>query len=183
MRKLIFLTFILAGLIFAEQMNFSEYLLVEINKKAPDFSLYDAIKRKKHKISDNKDKKIVLINFWATYCGPCKQEFPGFVKLYEKYKDRIEIVAISIEKDNKKISEFAKEYKLNFPVFMDYTKICINQYIRPGSTAALPTNILVDKAGNIVEIANTLEEKKLEEWIIKYTGAETNPGSTKKNKE
>ena len=171
MRKLLILVLILTSLSFAEQINFKDYLLVEKNKKAPDFSLYDVIKRKKYSLSENRNNKIVLINFWATYCGPCKLEFPGFVKLYDKYKDKIEILAISIEKDNKKISGFSKELKLNFPVFMDYTKLCINQYIKPGSTAALPTNILVDKEGNILEIATTLEEKKLEEWIIKYSGS------------
>jgi peroxiredoxin len=172
MKKSIVLMFVLTGLIFAEQISFSEYLLVEKNKKAPDFSLYDVIKREKHSLAGNRDKKLVLINFFATYCGPCKLEFPGFVRLYDKNKDKIEILAVSIEKDIRKISAFAKEYKLTFPVFMDYTKVCINQYIKQGSTAALPTNILVDREGYILEITNTLEEKKLEEWIIKYAGDE-----------
>ena len=179
MRKSLILALIFTGLVFAEQKNFSEYLLVEKNKKAPDFSLYDVIKRKKYCMSSNKDNKLVLINFFATYCGPCKLEFPGFVTLYEKYKDKIEILAISIEKDNKKISAFSKEFKLNFPVFMDYTKLCINQYIKPGSTAALPTNILVGKDGNILEITTTLEEKKFEEWIIKYAGEGKDSPATK----
>ena len=53
---------------------------------------------------------------------------------------------------------------------MDYTKAAIAQYIRPGSTAALPTNILVGKDGVILEITTSLEEKTLEDWIKKYGG-------------
>jgi|GEM_PF-1293736 len=171
-RLLILFTIIFTGIIFAEQIDYRDYLLVEKNKKAPDFSLFDAIKRDKYTLSKIRENKIVLVNFFATYCVPCKQEFPGFVKLYEKNKDKIEILAVSIEKDNKKIVEFSKELKLNFPVFMDYTKLCINQYIKPGSTLALPTNILVGKNGIILEITNTLEAKKLEEWIVKYSDKE-----------
>jgi len=147
-----------------------DYLLVQKNKIAPEFSLYDSIKRKKYSVVENREKKLLLINFFATYCKPCKQEFPGFVKLYEKYGDNLQILAISIEKDNRIITEFAKELNLNFPVFMDYTKAAIAQYIRPGSTAALPTNILVGKDGVILEITTSLEEKTLEDWIKKYGG-------------
>lgn len=171
MKKLVMICAILCSFLLAEERITFEYLLVEKGKSAPEFSLYDSVKRKKFSVAENRENKLLLINFWATYCKPCKQEFPGFIKLYEKYSDKLQILAVSIEKDNKKISEFAKELKLNFPVFMDYTKVCINQYIKPGSTAALPTNILVGKDGTILEITTTLDEKTLEEWIIKYSGA------------
>ena len=172
MKKLFLICIVLCSFFLAEERVAFDYLLVEKGKIAPEFSLYDSIKRKKHSVAENRDKKLLLINFWATYCKPCKQEFPGFVKLFEKYGNNIQILAVSIEKDNKKIADFAKEMKLNFPVFMDYTKVAINQYIKPGSTAALPTNILVGKDGTILEITTTLEEKTLEEWIIKYSGAD-----------
>ncbi len=170
MKKLLILALVLCSYFLAEEKIAIDYLLVQKGAIAPEFSLYDSIKRKKYSVGENREKKLLLINFFATYCKPCKQEFPGFSKLYEKYGKSLQILAISVEKDNKKISDFAKELNLNFPVFMDYTKASINQYIKPASTAALPTNILVGKDGVILEITTTLEEKTLEEWVIKYSG-------------
>jgi len=170
MKKVLILSIILCSFFLADEKVTFDYLLVQKGKVAPEFSLYDSIQRKKYSVIENREKKLLLINFFATYCKPCKQEFPAFEKLYKKYGDKLQILAVSIEKDSKKISDFAKELKLTFPVFMDYTKISINQYIKPASTAALPTNILVGKDGTILEITTTLEEKTFEEWIIKYAG-------------
>jgi len=68
------------------------------------------------KMADYKGK-VVLLNFWATWCGPCKSEIPSFVELYSKYKDRgLVIVGVSIDDSPEQLQAFMKEYRMNYPV-------------------------------------------------------------------
>lgn len=62
--------------------------------------------------------KIVLVNFWATWCPPCLKEIPVFNELYEKYSDKFEIIGVLFEKDKdpKELEEFIKKYNIKFPI-------------------------------------------------------------------
>ena len=66
-----------------------------------------------------KEKEAVLINVWATWCGPCKNEFPYMQQTYEDYRDRVEVIALSCERSdtNDVLAAFAKEYGLTFEQF------------------------------------------------------------------
>ena len=95
-----------------------------------------------------KDHEAVLINFWASWCGPCRNEFPAINKVYEEYKDKVAFIALSIEpKDsNDKISSFRQENGLTLPMGRDegdklyaYTK-----------TNNVPVTVIVDRFGNVV---------------------------------
>ena len=109
---------------------------------APDFELV-ALDGQSYRLSDMRGK-VVLINFWATWCGPCVKEMPVLVRLYEKYREAgFEILAISAETDKSKVSEFVKEHKLLFPVLLG-TKI-----ERLYGVNGIPDNIFVDRSGNI----------------------------------
>ena len=68
------------------------------------------------KMADYKGK-VVIVNFWATWCGPCKVEIPDFVKLYAEYKDKgLVIVGVSIDDSPEQLQGFMKQYKMNYPV-------------------------------------------------------------------
>ena len=81
---------------------------------------FDFILKNEHnvpvKMADYKGK-VVLLNFWATWCGPCKVEIPAFVDLYAQYKDQgLVIVGVSVDDSPEQLQAFMKEYKMNYPV-------------------------------------------------------------------
>jgi len=90
--------------------------------------------------------KVVIVNFWATWCGPCKVEIPDFVKLYAEYKDKgLVIVGISIDDSAEQLRGFMKEFNMNYPVVQ----------MRPevedawGPFYGYPTSFIVARDGSI----------------------------------
>ena len=98
-------------------------------------------------ISDELNGKIVLINFWATWCPPCKKEMPAFVKLQEKYKDKFVVVGVLMEKDKDKaeVQKFLDEYKINFPITVDNDNFKFAKDI--GNVQRFPESFLFSKGG------------------------------------
>ena len=101
------------------------------------YSLYDTLK----------EKKMVLINLWASWCGPCKSEFPFMETAYEAYKDDIEIFALSCEEGDtdEVIADYVESMGMTFPVGRDTPKLLDESF----QTGAVPTSILVDRFGVI----------------------------------
>ena len=93
---------------------------VEERKPAPDFTLKDEAGRDVT-LSDYRGK-VVLLNFWATWCGPCKIEMPWFVAFQRKYKDQgFTVIAVSLDEEGwDVVRPFVEEYGLNFPVVVGY---------------------------------------------------------------
>jgi thiol-disulfide isomerase/thioredoxin len=88
--------------------------------------------------------KVVLIDFWATWCFPCVQEMPSLKKLHDKYKDKgLEILAVSIDDDSSKVRPFAMENGLNFSVA--HSPALGKQF----KATPIPTNLLIDQNGNL----------------------------------
>ncbi|MFA5388562.1 MAG: TlpA disulfide reductase family protein [Candidatus Omnitrophota bacterium] len=116
-------------------------------KKAPEFSLKD-INGKQVSLSDFKGK-VLIIDFWATWCPPCKQEVPHFIELYDQYKDKgLEIIGIALDWQGEKVvPKFVSEYKINYPVVLGNDEVS-GLY---GGIAAIPTTFLVDREGNIIK--------------------------------
>ena len=115
-----------------------------INKPSKDFQL-EAIDGRKYRLSDLKGK-VVLLNFWATWCGPCVGEMPLLSKTYKKYKDRgFEILAVSGDDpgDREKVLQFAKTHGLTFPVLYD------DGVAKLYDVVGYPGNIFIDRQGNI----------------------------------
>lgn len=97
------------------------------------------------KLADYKGK-VVIVNFWATWCGPCKVEIPDFVKLYAEYKDKgLVIVGISVDDSPEQLQAFMREYNMNYPVVQ----------MRPevedawGPFYGYPTSFIVSRDGSI----------------------------------
>ncbi|RMG02893.1 MAG: TlpA family protein disulfide reductase [Nitrospirae bacterium] len=92
--------------------------------------------------------KVVLINFWATWCGPCKREMPGLEEVFKRYKNQgFTVIAVSIDSEKSAILNFLKSIPLSFPILHD-PKIEVSKRYK---VYAYPTSFLIDRKGIIRE--------------------------------
>ncbi len=112
-------------------------------KPAPDFTLKDA-EGKTLKLSDLHGK-IVLLNFWATWCGPCALEIPWFVEFQQEFRNRgLEIVGVSMDEDGwTAVKPYISEHKINYHVLLGNDSV--SQLY--GGVDSLPTTFLIDRDG------------------------------------
>ena len=111
---------------------------------APKFALTD-ISGQKLNLDDYKGK-VVLLDFWATWCGPCRIEIPEFVELQKRYRDQgFAVVGISMDDGPEPVREFYQQYKMNYPVAMGDSKLA-ELY---GGILGLPTSLLIGRDGRI----------------------------------
>jgi len=97
---------------------------------------------------DNWGGKVVLVNFWATWCPPCREEIPELLELQKEFKDRLQIVGISEDDDPpEKVIKFAQKQGMTYPIVMA-TEQMIDAY---GGVPALPTSFLIDTQGRVVQ--------------------------------
>jgi len=125
-------------------------------KPAPSFALKDA-SGKLVQLADYKGK-VVLLDFWATWCGPCKIEIPWFTEFERKYKDRgFEVLGVSMDDDGwKSVTPFVTEKKINYRIVMGDDKTG-DQF---GGLEALPTTFVIDRSGRIASVHVGLTNKK-----------------------
>lgn len=118
-----------------------------VNQPAPDFSLA-ALDGKTQKLSDYHGKA-VLLNFWATWCEPCKIEMPWFVDLQKKYGPQgLQVLGIAMDdSDPKDIAEFAKKMGVNYPILIGKEEVG-TQY---GGVQYLPSTFYISRDGKIVD--------------------------------
>ncbi len=108
--------------------------------------------------------KIVILNFWASWCEPCRIEMPHFQTFYEEYNQDIEILAVNVtNKDKlKDVEAFVDEHDLTFPILLDTSGEISTMY----GAFALPSTIIIDREGNIArEILGPMDEALLLEFI------------------
>jgi peroxiredoxin len=134
---------------------------VQEGKTAPDFQLA-TLDGQTVKLSDYRGKKVIL-NFWATWCPPCKAEMPHMKNFYEQYKDKgIEILAVNLSKsDNGKaaVEKFAKDYQLPFKIALDEQGMIGTQY----QAFTIPTSYIIDSNGIITKkIIGPMDENMME---------------------
>jgi peroxiredoxin len=108
--------------------------------------------------------KAVVLNFWATWCGPCRQEIPGMVRVYEKYKSKgLEIVGISVDQRGWDVlKQFLAKNTITYPIVLGGQE----EAEAYGGIEAIPTTFFVDRKGNIVSKAvGAMEEEDFEKAV------------------
>lgn len=117
----------------------------QAERKAPNFTLSD-IEGKTVQLSDY-DGQIRIVDFWATWCPPCKAEIPHFIALAKKYPN-VAVLGISLDQGGSKIvKEFAEEYGVNYPMLMG-NRETVEAY---GDIRSIPTTFVIDQQGQIIK--------------------------------
>ena len=117
----------------------------EVGHPAPDFTLRN-LQGNLEGLANHKDK-VIILNFWATWCAPCLEEMPAFEKLYRRYRSRgLTVLAVSLDKgDFSKVQDFVDSNNLTFPVLMDSDGVAEKLY--PSFT--IPFTYVIDKDGRV----------------------------------
>mgnify|MGYP000495287513 FL=1 len=142
-------------LLFSQEIKFSLSQKEALNKvlgdinKAPDFTL-TAMNDSMYTLS-KLEGKVVLINFWATWCGPCRMEIPEFNEMHKSYHEKgLEILGISVSDNKKQLKNFAKSFAVDYPLLYGGARE-MNKIMKDyGGVYAVPSSFLVGKNGNIV---------------------------------
>lgn len=117
---------------------------VEIGKSAPDFELRD-LNDKAVNLSDYRGQKIFL-NFWASWCPPCRAEMPDMQKLHEEDLSDFKIIAVNVGENKSTASEFIMDNNLDFKVLLDSSREISREYLVRG----IPTSYFLDENGVII---------------------------------
>ena len=130
---------------------------------APDFALKD-VSGKVVSISDFKDK-VIIIDFWATWCPPCQAEIPHFQSLYEDYSQKgLVIIGVALDKGGiKTVKPFVEGKGVTYPIVIG-TEEVVNSY---GGVRGIPTTFIVDRNGKIIEKIVGYRDKSFFESAIK----------------
>src|SRR6266849_759121 len=92
--------------------------------------------------------KVILLNFWATWCGPCRAEIPDLIELQTRYKDHLQIIGLTVDEDDAAlVKKVVEETGINYPVAMAPVEV----RLKYGGIAALPTSIVLDSEGRVVQ--------------------------------
>ncbi|BDQ03181.1 TlpA disulfide reductase family protein [Ignavibacterium sp.] len=156
MKNILIVAFILLAFIFpsqivknteAKSLNDKIASLLSSDKKAADFKL-KTLEGKEVKLSDYRGK-VVIIDFWATWCPPCRKGIPDLISLQDEFKKDLVVIGISLDQQNtiKDLKPFIENYKINYPVVLGDEKV-VKDY---GGINAIPTSFIIDQKGNIVD--------------------------------
>jgi thiol-disulfide isomerase/thioredoxin len=129
---------------------------------APEFQL-GGLDGKPISLADARGK-IILLNFWASWCGPCRAEVPDLVDLQTRYKDRLQVIGLVVDDDDMDaIHQFVKEFGINYPVGVAPAELRVEY----GGIPALPTSFILDAQGRVVQKHVGLRDPALYEIEIR----------------
>lgn len=143
---LLFIITLCSGLSVAAQDELPRLRFVRDPDPAPAFDL-KTLDGKELKLEDYRGK-VILLNFWATWCGPCRAEIPTLIALQKQYKDRLQVIGLAVDEDDETlVQKFITSEGINYPIAITPTEIRVAY----GGIAALPTVFVINAEGRIVQ--------------------------------
>lgn len=101
--------------------------------------------------------KVVLLDFWASWCGPCKKSFPELEKLHRAFKDRgLVVLGVSVDRDAAAMRKFLESHVVSFPVVRDRDQVLVGA----AGIESMPTSFLIDRSGKIRSVHNGFHGEK-----------------------
>ena len=128
-----------------EQETASAACMADAKPAKLDFTMKD-LDGKEVSLTSYKGK-VILLNFWATWCGPCKAEIPGFVELQAKYKNDLVVVGYSVDDEAPKARAFATEYKMNYPILLGEGREDVQDAYGP--IWGIPASFIISRDGKV----------------------------------
>ncbi len=150
-------------------------LATELGDDAPPLKVEKWVKGGPVDLAANKGKNICLVEFWATWCGPCRRSIPHLTEMQKKFKDKgVVVVGVSVDEDKKrktrdKVDEFVKEQgdKMNYAVALDDKDRSTNKaYMEEFKCDGIPTAFLIDKSGKLVWLGHPDEAEPVLEQVL-----------------
>ncbi|MGR8929144.1 MAG: TlpA family protein disulfide reductase [Gammaproteobacteria bacterium] len=151
--------FILAAIIIAFNLLSPSVFASEVGEVAPQFNL-PTLQNNQPIGLDQYKGKVVYLDFWASWCAPCRTSFPLLNKLYEKLKNQgFEVVAVNLDEDKEKAEAFLKEIPVDFTILRDETGELSDRYV----VESMPTSFIIDRQGVIQNIHKGFVSEDIEE--------------------
>ena len=152
----------LLGIVFAALISFAPAPVLRQEVKAPQFELRD-LNGRKVRLSDYRGK-VVLINFWATWCPPCRAEMPDLIRLQREHgKDGLQIIGVTYPPEQEeRVRRFARTLKVNYPIVLGTREF----KARYSSDETLPLTVVINRDGKISDIiSGILLRQEIDEKI------------------
>lgn len=119
-----------------------------VYRPAPDFKATDLLSGREFSLSDLRGQ-VVVLNYWATWCPPCRKEIPDLVRLQQDYAGQVMVIGVSVDKEGPAVvTRFAQERGVNYPVILPEDPALLSM----GSVRSLPTTFIIDREGNIKKV-------------------------------
>ena len=109
--------------------------------------------------------KVMILNFWATWCGPCKAEIPDLVRLQEQYRDDLVVLGFSVDDTPEKMKPYATEYKINYPLLVGNGREDVQDAYGP--LWGIPVSVIIDREGKIAKKHSGIASREQFEREIK----------------
>jgi thiol-disulfide isomerase/thioredoxin len=135
---------------------------IKVGEPAPEFAARD-LEDREVTSAELRGRKVVLLDFWATWCGPCRMAMPSLETLQKEFKDRVEILSVNLREEREQVQRFIQKKGYTFRVVLDVDGSISDKF----GVRAIPTMVVIDRSGLVqaIHVGYRGESKELRELL------------------